>query len=93
LQLRRRKGKPAAGGSGGQKEGPTVISPLRDQVYGGGPLTPEQRAENSVVGLLAILFFVILAEGIFLAASVSSSWAPCCPWAPPTRPCQWGARG
>ena len=58
--------------SGSAKAGPTVVSPLRDQVYGGGPLTPEQRAENSVVGLLAILFFVILAEGIFLAGSVSS---------------------
>ena len=67
LKQRRRGGK--AGG------GPTVVAPLRDQVYGGGPLTPEQRAENSVVALLATLFFVILAEGVFLAGSVRGAAA------------------
>ncbi|KAL4425690.1 hypothetical protein ABPG75_009706 [Micractinium tetrahymenae] len=74
--LRRRKpgkggeGKASSGGAGGSgKQGPTVISPIRDQVYGGGPLTAEQRAENTVVATLAVLFFVILAEGIFVAGS------------------------
>ncbi|EFN57741.1 hypothetical protein CHLNCDRAFT_143005 [Chlorella variabilis] len=70
--LRRKKGKAGAGfkpSPASAKEGPTVISPVRDQVYGGGPLTAEQQAENSVVGLLAALFFVILAEGIYVAAS------------------------
>ncbi|KAL4445907.1 hypothetical protein ABPG77_009106 [Micractinium sp. CCAP 211/92] len=71
--LRRRKGgKGGKGGSSGSdsgKQGPTVISPIRDQVYGGGPLTAEQKAENTVVATLAVLFFVILAEGIFVAGS------------------------
>lgn len=78
LQLRRRKGgKGGKGGSSGSdsgKQGPTVISPIRDQVYGGGPLTAEQKAENTVVATLAVLFFVILAEGIFVAGSVSMAW-------------------
>lgn len=79
LQLRRRKGSKASssgGGGVGSKEGskakPTVIAPVRDQVYGDGPQTPAQKAENSVVALLATLFFVILLEGIFLAGSVRS---------------------
>lgn len=71
--LRRRKpskgGEGKGSGSGSGKQGPTVISPVRDQVYGGGPLTPEQKAENTVVATLAVLFFVILAEGIFVAGS------------------------
>lgn len=70
LQLRRGKSKAAGEGGAKKKEGPTVIAPVRDQVYGGGPQTPAQRAENSVVALLATLFFVILAEGIFVAGSV-----------------------
>jgi hypothetical protein len=75
-QLRRRKGSKAdskAAGSGGsaKQQPPKVISAVRDQVYGGGPLTFEQQAENSVVSLLAVIFFVILAEGVFLAGSVS----------------------
>lgn len=77
-QLKRRKGGKdkagAAAAAGGKQAGPTVIAPVRDQVYGGGPLTAEQRAENSVVALLATLFFVILAEGVFLAGSVRA-WA------------------
>jgi len=43
------------------------------QVYSGGPLTAEQKAENTVVATLATLFFVILAEGVFLAGSVSGA--------------------
>lgn len=74
LQLRRggRKagGSSKAGGAAKPAAGPTVIAPVRDQVYGGGPMTPVQKAESSVVALLATLFFVILAEGIFVAASV-----------------------
>ncbi|GAB4816857.1 hypothetical protein N2152v2_003903 [Parachlorella kessleri] len=51
------------------KERPRVISAARDQVYGGGPLTGEQVIENRVVQALAVLFLVILAEGLFLGAS------------------------
>ena len=40
-------------------------------MYGGGPLTGEQVIENRVVQALAVLFLVILAEGLFLGASVS----------------------
>ncbi|PSC75913.1 5 -nucleotidase isoform B [Micractinium conductrix] len=78
LLRRGRKGGKASGGKAGggmasggkaQQQGPTVVSPVRDQVYGGGPLTFEQKAENTVVSVLAILFFVILGEGIFLGAS------------------------
>ena len=54
--------------------GPTVIAPLRDQVYGGGPLTEEQKAEGAVVSLLALVFAAILVEGVFLAASVRGRW-------------------
>ncbi len=43
---------------------------MRDQVYGGGPQTPVQKAENTVVATLAVLFFVILIEGILVAGSV-----------------------
>lgn len=46
-----------------------VVSATRDQVYGDGPQTPQQRFENGVVSFLAFLFFVILGEGVFLAAS------------------------
>lgn len=46
-----------------------VISATRDQVYSGGPLTAVQKFENGAVSFLAFLFFVILAEGVFLAAS------------------------
>lgn len=75
--LRRKKGSKAAskaaggGGMGGdsKKAGPTVIAPLRDQIYNDEPLTEEQKAEGAVVSTLAILFVVILAEGIFLAGS------------------------
>ena len=56
----------------GSGAGPTVIAPLRDQVYGGGPLTEEQKAEGAVVSLLALVFAAILVEGVFLAASVRS---------------------
>ena len=59
------------GGMGAGKAGPTVIAPLRDQALGGGPLTAEQKAEGGVVTVMAVLFVVILLEGIFLAASVS----------------------
>lgn len=59
------------GGMGASKAGPTVIAPLRDQALGGGPLTAEQKAEGGVVTVMAVLFLVILLEGIFLAASVS----------------------
>ena len=46
-----------------------VISAARDQVYGDGTLTPVQQFENGVISFLALLFFVILGEGVFLAAS------------------------
>lgn len=46
-----------------------VISATRDQVYGDAPMTPIQQFENSVISFLALLFFIILGEGIFLAAS------------------------
>jgi hypothetical protein len=46
-----------------------VVSATRDQVYGDGPQTSQQRFENGVVSFLAFLFFVILGEGVFLAAS------------------------
>lgn len=46
-----------------------VISAARDQVYGGGPLTVAQQFENGIISFLGLLFFVILGEGIFLAAS------------------------
>ena len=46
-----------------------VISAARDQVYGGGPLTQAQQFENAYIAFLAFVFFVILAEGVFLAAS------------------------
>ena len=55
--------------------GPTVISATRDAVYGGGPLTSEQLAENTVVAVLGTLFTVIVLEGIFLAASVGGQRA------------------
>ncbi len=53
------------------KARPQVISAARDQVYGGGPLTGEQILENRVVQSLALLFVLILGEGLFLGASVS----------------------
>lgn len=96
MQLRRGKGKGGAKGFKQQQDsaaaaaasssaaGPKVIAPIRDQVYGGGPLTDLQRAENTVVSVLAVLFFVILAEGVFLAGSVRSRLAGlherCCCW-------------
>lgn len=46
-----------------------VISAARDQVYGDAPQTPQQRFENGIISFLAFLFFVILGEGVFLAAS------------------------
>lgn len=49
---------------------------MRDQVYGSGPLTTAQKAENTVVATLASLFFVILIEGILVAGSVRR----CCCW-------------
>lgn len=54
---------------GKQQQGPRVISATRDQVYGGGPLTQAQQTENTVISGLALLFFIILAEGVFLAGS------------------------
>ena len=46
-----------------------VISAQRDQVYGGGPLNEIQKFENGIITYLTIVFCVILAEGIYLAAS------------------------
>ena len=66
-------GSSGGGGMGASKAGPTVIAPLRDQALGGGPLTAEQKAEGGVVTVMAVLFLVILLEGIFLAASVSQA--------------------
>lgn len=66
-----RRGPRKAGGSS-KKQGPTVIAPVRDQVYGGGPQTAVQKFENTVVATLATLFFVILVEGILVAGSVRS---------------------
>ena len=60
------KASPTASSSGSY---PKVISATRDQVYGGGPLTPTQQFENAAISFLALLFFVILCEGVFLAAT------------------------
>jgi len=46
-----------------------VVSAARDSVYGGGPLNEVQKFENTVVSILALLFLLILVEGIFLGAS------------------------
>lgn len=46
-----------------------VVSATRDSVYGGGPLNEVQKFENTIVSILALLFLLILAEGIFLGAS------------------------
>ncbi|KAI7844289.1 hypothetical protein COHA_002087 [Chlorella ohadii] len=64
-----KRGPRKAGGGGKKQQGPKVIAPVRDQVYGGGPQTPVQKAENTVVATLAVLFFVILIEGILVAGS------------------------
>lgn len=57
----------------GKKEGKEasfkVVSAARDSVYGGGPLNEVQKFENTVVSILALLFLLILSEGIFLGAS------------------------
>lgn len=62
--MKKRRGKKES------KEAPfKVVSAARDSVYGGGPLNEVQRFENTVVSILALLFLLILAEGIFLGAS------------------------
>lgn len=50
-------------------QGPKVISPVVDQVYGQKPLTPAQQAESKAVLILGLLFSLIILEGIFLAGS------------------------
>eukprot|EP00887_Chlorella_sp_A99_P000845 scaffold5.g845.t1 len=50
-------------------QGPVVVSATRDAVYGGAPLTFEQRTENAAVVTLGVLFSTIVLEGVFLAAS------------------------
>jgi hypothetical protein len=46
-----------------------VVSAARDSVYGDGPQSSMQQFETGFVQVLGILFFLILAEGIFLGAS------------------------
>ncbi len=59
--------KPAAAGK--QQQPFKVVAPLRDQALGGGPLTEEQVAEGYAVSALALVFALIIGEGVFLAAS------------------------
>ena len=46
-----------------------VVSAARYSVYGDGPQSSMQQFETGFVQVLGILFFLILAEGIFLGAS------------------------
>jgi hypothetical protein len=62
MSKRRGKQRPA--------EGPRVVAPVVQQVYGGGPLTTEQKLESTAVLGLGLVFALILVEGIFLGGSV-----------------------
>lgn len=46
-----------------------VISATRDQALGKAPQSQEQQLESVAVSFLGFVFFVILSEGVFLAAS------------------------
>jgi hypothetical protein len=61
--------KPAAAAAAGKQQPFKVVAPLRDQALGGGPLTEEQVAEGYAVSALALVFALIIGEGVFLAAS------------------------
>ena len=47
----------------------TVVAPIRDQALGNTPATQEQQLESAAVSFLALIFLVIIGEGVFLAAS------------------------
>eukprot|EP01023_Acetabularia_acetabulum_P020254 TRINITY_DN2046_c1_g1_i1.p3 TRINITY_DN2046_c1_g1~~TRINITY_DN2046_c1_g1_i1.p3 ORF type:complete len:164 (-),score=25.78 TRINITY_DN2046_c1_g1_i1:219-710(-) len=56
-------------GKKSKKQRPKVVSPVVEQVYGSSEPTEAQKNETLVVSLLFGLGAIILAEGIFLAAS------------------------